>query len=218
MNKYFEYFLENNKIIKEIPYILKKIKMENLKLNDEDFLKKVNKYLYKNFKIKLYTAYITLYIFEKKIKNEIIQIHFQNALLYNYKLTGIHIIKKDNKNKLKYDLEESSLLFHWSSNEEKGSSNPFNYIMQGNLRVTSFITEKNKYLTGLISEKKLQKDEKYMSLILDLILLNKEISNDDKDLILLNYDIDINKYKNDFSIIKILNEKMIRDKYIKNNI
>lgn len=231
MNEYLELYLNENEILKNIPQKLREIKINNLHLNDEKLLKKFNKDIFSNIGYEFFPVHDNEYCIVKKknrfslLRNKnkeefvISKIDIKTNLInHNFSIKEVEFFKKTEQAEFRYGISEDRIFFHcYPLNDETRTGNyPFEINLKKECYLFSYTCEANKFLTNVFSYKSLQNDYESMKIIMDAILIDKKIDSSFEDLMLLNHDMDFKLFRNDISIINILEKKFIEVNESKN--
>lgn len=227
MNEYLELYLNENEFLKNIPQQLRDIKLNNLHLNDKELLKKINKDIFSNIGYEFFPVHDDEYCIVKKknrfslLRNKnrkelvISKIDIKtNSINHHFSIKEVEFFKKTEQAEFRYGISEDRIFFHcYPLNDETRTGNyPFDLFLNKNCYLFSYTSESNIFLTNVFSYENLQSDPESMKIIMDSILLDKKIDPAFEDLMLLNHDMDFKRFRNDISIINILEKKFIENK------
>lgn len=214
MREYLQLYLNENKEIENIIQSIKKAKQKCSSLNNYEFAKKINNELFNQ----------DIIYFDKITKNMFKIIKKENNILKPNKIridletnkngdfcyiTGIDITKKTDQFEFSYTLSNEYISFHFVDILKRKIS-IISVDEDFSIDYSSGLC--NKTLIGLLFMENIYSNKIYLKMIVDALLLNKKITVEEEDLILLNCDIDLKPYRNDSAIINILENNLIDKK------
>lgn len=214
MREYLQLYLNENKEIENMIQHIKKAKKKYSSLNNDEFTKKINDELFNQ----------NILCFDTMTKNMFEIIKKENNILKTNKIrifletnengdfcyiTGIEITKKTVQFEFSYTLSNKYINFHFVDLLNKKVSITSAY--EG-FYIDYSSGSCDKTLISLLFMENIYTNKMYLKMIIDALLLNKRITVEEEDLILLNCDIDLKPYRNDSAIINILENNFIEKK------